>query len=203
MLYKRGKHGEKSIWECDICQKHFPITNARATETTKRDGLKMCSPECHKIYNQKYGSKKVTDWVKNVGHSMFRGGIGITTDGYLWILVKNQGYWNNQVKLHRYLMEIKLGRKLKPTEIVHHIDGDKFNNSIDNLEILDRAKHNKIHRHFNKENRDDIWTDEEINDLKLNYNEFIKKHNRTKAAYLQKRHRLKFLALAHLQRGGA
>lgn len=46
---------------------------------------------------------------------------------------------------HRYLMERHLGRKLKSNEIVHHKDGDRFNNAIDNLEIVDRAKHASIH----------------------------------------------------------
>ena len=45
-------------------------------------------------------------------------------------------------------MEVKLGRKLLPTEIVHHKDFNKINNSIDNLEILTRSEHNKIHRNF-------------------------------------------------------
>lgn len=29
---------------------------------------------------------------------------------------------------HRYLMELKLGRLLRPDEIVHHINGDKLDN---------------------------------------------------------------------------
>lgn len=37
---------------------------------------------------------------------------------------------------HRYLMAKKLGRCLEPWEVVHHIDGDNCNNSLDNLEVL-------------------------------------------------------------------
>ena len=50
-----------------------------------------------------------------------------------------------QVRLHRYLMEQKLGRKLNPNELVHHKDGNKFNNDIDNLELIDRKAHMKAH----------------------------------------------------------
>ena len=39
-----------------------------------------------------------------------------------------------------------LGRKLRSDEIVHHKDGNKLNNSIDNLELLTRAEHINLHR---------------------------------------------------------
>lgn len=51
-----------------------------------------------------------------------------------------------RVDAHRYLMEAKLGRKLMPNEIVHHRDGDKHNNALDNLELTSRPEHVRIHR---------------------------------------------------------
>lgn len=36
---------------------------------------------------------------------------------------------------HRWVMEIVLGRKLSPNEIVHHKDGDPLNNSPENLVV--------------------------------------------------------------------
>ena len=45
----------------------------------------------------------------------------------------------------RILMEEKLGRPLRPDEDVHHIDGDKTNNSIENLEIIPHGVHQKLH----------------------------------------------------------
>ena len=50
-----------------------------------------------------------------------------------------------QVREHRYIMECFLGRKLGSDEIVHHKDGNKKNNSIENLEILSRSEHIKRH----------------------------------------------------------
>ena len=46
---------------------------------------------------------------------------------------------------HRHIMEKHLGRKLKRTEIVHHADGNKLNNSIKNLQIVSRSAHVKCH----------------------------------------------------------
>lgn len=43
-------------------------------------------------------------------------------------------------------MEQYLGRKLRPDEIVHHIDGNKLNNNIENLKIMTRGEHSKLHR---------------------------------------------------------
>lgn len=55
-----------------------------------------------------------------------------------------------QLRLHRYLMEQKIGRKLNFNEVVHHIDGNKLNNNIDNLEIISRGNHIKLHPEINK-----------------------------------------------------
>lgn len=46
----------------------------------------------------------------------------------------------------RALMEIELGRPLEPYEDVHHIDGNKFNNDITNLMILNHGEHQRLHK---------------------------------------------------------
>ena len=48
-----------------------------------------------------------------------------------------------RVRLHRFLMEIELGRKLESWEHVHHIDGNHLNNNIENLEVLSNSEHQK------------------------------------------------------------
>lgn len=50
-----------------------------------------------------------------------------------------------QVKKHRLLMEIHLGRYLKPKEVVHHIDGNGLNNDLSNLELLTHSEHARLH----------------------------------------------------------
>jgi hypothetical protein len=47
---------------------------------------------------------------------------------------------------HRVIAEQKLGRVLRPGELVHHEDENKQNNSDDNLTVVTRAEHLNIHR---------------------------------------------------------
>jgi hypothetical protein len=55
-----------------------------------------------------------------------------------------------RVMEHRAVMEDHLGRPLREGEIVHHIDQDKTNNSLENLYICKgRAGHLKAHHSLN------------------------------------------------------
>ena len=46
---------------------------------------------------------------------------------------------------HRTVAESKLGRALRPDEVVHHIDGNIRNNNPENLQVMTQAEHIKEH----------------------------------------------------------
>jgi HNH endonuclease len=43
--------------------------------------------------------------------------------------------------LHRHVMAEHLGRPLEPFEHVYHLDGDSYNNEIENLVIIKKNSH--------------------------------------------------------------
>jgi hypothetical protein len=63
--------------------------------------------------------------------------------------IDDNGYYrfiDTNKLVHRWIMEKNIGRKLKPMEIVHHRDGNKLNNSINNLELFDsQDQHETLH----------------------------------------------------------
>ena len=50
-----------------------------------------------------------------------------------------------RISEHRWIMENHLGRKLKRSEYVHHIDHNKLNNDISNLMIVNSKTHGVEH----------------------------------------------------------
>jgi len=52
---------------------------------------------------------------------------------------------NGYAFLHRRIAEKLLGRKLTYNEVVHHIDENPNNNSLDNLMVMSRSIHGKLH----------------------------------------------------------
>ncbi len=58
---------------------------------------------------------------------------------------------------YRQVMEAHLGRRLRPDEHVHHINGDPADDRIENLQVLSVAEHTRLHHADNEAARRAKW----------------------------------------------
>jgi len=84
--------------------------------------------------------RKMSEYNKN-HPSNWKGGICATTNGYISMLVEN----GNRKLEHTLIIEQFLGRILLENEIVHHINNIKTDNRIENLQVMSRSEHIKLH----------------------------------------------------------
>ena len=148
---------------CHQCGKIFKRENYRFKQN--KTGVFFCSQKCYLLspkkkewsrdgqlgrkqspkqiskrintIRERYGERKMEKSVN------WKGGRWKDTSGYIRIKMPNhpsadcKGY----VIEHRYVMEQKLGKILKRYEQVHHINGIRDDNRIENLEVVQREKH--------------------------------------------------------------
>lgn len=109
---------------CIVCKKQF---YARAFRF-KKNNVKYCSRSC-------LAKDKLPKYVKIHGFKKS----GKPRHKYKCITINGK-----QIRMHRYVMELHLGRKLERWEHIHHINGDSSDNRIENLQILSNSDHQKI-----------------------------------------------------------
>lgn len=157
MRKKTSKSPKLRNLKCYVCGKKF--RNRVAPSEIKKKRM-VCSKECKaklismdkrrgkylkckrcgkKFFASPSVIKRGRKYCSNYCYHPVKTGESIASDGY---------YVYSSQKVHRQIMEKHLGRKLLPEEIVHHKDEDKLNNDIENLEVMTRAEHNKLHQSF-------------------------------------------------------
>ena len=112
--------------KCDYCGKEFETYKCYEKRKVKH---RFCSKKCEskfKSYN-------------NTREKWKGGRIGKTT-GYIYIFIDGK-----EVGEHILIMEKTIGRRLKKGEVVHHINGIKTDNRIENLQLMTNSEHVKLH----------------------------------------------------------
>ena len=94
------------------------------------------------------GAKKGTNYGSGhrfkpgVQHLLWKKGSYYDRAGYKRVLVGSNEYRPE----HILVMEKDLGHKLDKGEVVHHKNGIRDDNRIENLEVLTRSEHSRLHR---------------------------------------------------------
>lgn len=85
-------------------------------------------------------------------HPMWSGG-RLVVGGYVLVYDPDSTNKTRYTLEHRLVMERHIGRKLKKTEVVHHINEDTQDNRIENLQLCEnQSEHKKIHDPFRERN---------------------------------------------------
>jgi len=154
--YKGSKDGMRTLVEiiCQFCGKHYKVFPAFRNR-------KFCSRKCH--YKFKIGKKpsQATREKMSKAHkgkhcgsknSQWKGG-KYKAHGYIFIHCPNHPFRETKryIKNARFIMEKYLGRYLTPKEVVHHINGIKDDDRIENLMLFPNdSKHHKLHHRNRK-----------------------------------------------------
>jgi len=73
------------------------------------------------------------------------GYLNTNTEGRKTVALYNSQKDRSSVSYSRYLLAVKLGRYLTADEEAHHIDGNKKNDLIENIELINWRMHRREH----------------------------------------------------------
>lgn len=149
---------------CPICGAKFHVKPYRINKTK----INYCSRKCHYAAKMEYmkGNKNHQYGLKGVLNSSWKSDRKITNYGYYKIRDLTHPFRcsDDMVFEHRLVAEKFLlndensveidGKKyLRPDYYVHHIDGNKLNNNLDNLVVMTKAEHTRLHNYQNPRQR--------------------------------------------------
>lgn len=144
---KKGKINEYGYWSlwvrCAECGDCWLVSESRLRFGNLNDkGLcgncykALAGPDCEHAWR---GGRNVNE-VSGYVYLHING-----LDGQEYDLAKEMMGSAVRILEHRLVMALALGRPLKDEEIVHHLDGHRSHNSLDNLELLTKETHPTAH----------------------------------------------------------
>lgn len=120
--------------ECENCGTVFRPIDSKKRTCSRKCGYSIRSNGAIKL------RKKEVWWINKKGY----------VEGKVWI----DEFTQVRIKQHRWIIENNIGRKLLKHEDVHHINGIKTDNRLENLQVLTHSEHttltNKIKSAINK-----------------------------------------------------
>ena len=136
----KQRRGDEALRVCDICGAEQWVSYWNVCK--KSDHV------CKKCSNKINGKKRRGNneaWNKGKKSTRKVGSTYLDTYGYHQLYLGNHipNQDSKYYREHRMMMEVKLGRELDPSEVVHHIDGDKTNNTFDNLFVCESQNHHR------------------------------------------------------------
>jgi hypothetical protein len=146
----KERKGETVLRVCDSCGQEQWVNYWNIYKNSEHL-CRHCSNRRHGHYRQ----GKHPAWNKGKRSDPRKvGSFYLNSSGYyeVWIGAhtlpeKSGGYYRE----HRLMAEVMLCRELLPEEIVHHINGDKTDNTYDNLDVLrDDAHHRNVHNQLER-----------------------------------------------------
>ena len=131
---------------CRTCNVVMLVIPARLKDGRGR----YCSMKCRNsnpefLYRIEVSRRKACKRLRDRSpeqHPQWRGGLSHRADGYILQRVNKRA-----VLQHRHVIETSIGRKLKRLEYVHHRNGNKQDNRLDNLRVMTAKEHSTWHVH--------------------------------------------------------
>ena len=154
------KNMEDSKWlnaKCEICGKEYHLKPYRI----KRAQHLYCSIECRAEAQKQLmrGSGNHQFGLRGDKNSTWKGGTMISNYGYRYVQQighpfarkRMQYVFEHRLVAEKYLLtdensvEIDGKRYLSPEYVVHHKNGNRLDNRVENLEVMTKQEHQSLH----------------------------------------------------------